>query len=351
MLRRALVVSVILASARAYARDVDYKAVYAHAAPAVVVIFAQNREGESGSMGSGSIIRPDGLVVTNAHVILNEETKAPYANLFVFLKPDAVTGKEQDDLKRGYQAQWLVYSPELDLALLRIVKPPKPLPVLEISDDSTVGVGEATAAIGHPGQGAKWSLTTGRIGGEWSDFDGVRGKDVYQMETSINPGNSGGPLLDGNGRMIGINTSIARQNESGLALTGLNFAIKSRVLRSWIEHANEGAVAAPDLRPRDLPAPRTVAEARPAPPALSVPVLKGALAKKEAVTATVPPPPPSARRVAVSLSVPPSAPPLPRGFTSRERPGTVKRATELTAQHADDAFKELDRRIDDEFGR
>jgi len=351
MLRLFLISSLLLASAQLHAREVDYKSVYAHAAPAVVVIFAQNGEGQPGSMGSGSIIRPDGLVVTNAHVILNEETKTPYANLFVFLKPATVTGKEEDDLKRGFLAQWLVYSPELDLALLRMVNPPKQLPVLQISDDSEVGVGEATAAIGHPGQGAKWSLTTGRIGGEWSDFDGVRGKDVYQMETSINPGNSGGPLLDGNGRMIGINTSTARRNAEGLALTGLNFAIKSRVLRSWIAHANEGAVAAPDLRPRDLPAPKTVAEARPAPPALSVPVLKGALATKDAATATVPPPPPSSRRVAVSLSVPPSAAPLPRGFTSNDRPGKVLKATDLTSQRAQSAFDELDRRIDDEFGK
>src|SRR5437764_1171737 len=100
--------------------------------------------------------------------------------------------------------------------------------------EGDVGVGEATAAIGHPEHGAKWSLTTGRIGGEWANFEGVTGKDVYQMETSVNRGNSGGPLLDGNGYMVGINTAIARRSEDGLAITGINFAIKSSVVRRWL---------------------------------------------------------------------------------------------------------------------
>ena len=106
---------------------------------------------------------------------------------------------------------------------------------------------------GHPESGAKWSLTTGRIGGTWSDFDGVKGKDVYQMETSVNRGNSGGPLLDGNGYLIGINTSIARKAPDGLAITGVNFAIQSSVVRHWIDSSHQQIAQAPDLQPSTPP--------------------------------------------------------------------------------------------------
>src|SRR5206468_6675576 len=125
----------------------------------------------------------------------------------------------------------------------------------------------ATAAIGHPEHGAKWSLTTGRIGGEWANFEGVTGKDVYQMETSVNRGNSGGPLLDGNGYMVGINTAIARRSEDGLAITGINFALKSSVVRAWIATTLGKLDNQVDNGPASAtpPPPQQVAAAEPAP--------------------------------------------------------------------------------------
>lgn len=366
----------------ARADEIDYKKLYAKAGPAVVLIYGE--QGEKGSVGTGSIIREDGLVVSNAHVILNHDTGKPFEKLFIFLKPEKITGANTDDLKRGYPAQWISYSADLDLAILRIVNPPANLPVLQLSDDSKVGVGEATAAIGHPEHGAKWSLTTGRIGGEWNDFEGVKGKDVYQMETSVNRGNSGGPLLDGNGFLVGINTSIARRSADGLAITGINFAIKSSVVRKWISQRSEPIAAAPEANPpaqatalarNDTPpaaqqemAPSAPAAAEqqmapaaspappPAPPTASqvakaeppqvTPeqrVAKAAPPRPPLPTTSVPPPPPSAKQVTIAAALPPPAPERQRGFTTRERSGRVLSPTDLVKEHANEAFDELER--------
>src|SRR4051812_20022705 len=226
-----LVALLALCAAAVRAEEIDYKRLYTNVSPAVVLIYGE--EGETGSVGTGSIIHKSGVVVTNAHVILNHATQKPFEKLFIFLKPDKVTGANEQDLKRGFKAQWISYNATMDLALLLMDGAPDGLPTVPLAE-ADVGVGEATAAIGHPEHGARWSLTTGRIGGEWADFEKVPGKDVYQMETSVNRGNSGGPLLDGNGYMVGINTSIARRSEDGLAITGINFAIKSSVVRKWL---------------------------------------------------------------------------------------------------------------------
>src|SRR5215468_260896 len=149
----------VLCAAAAHAEEIDYKRLYANASPAVVLIYGE--EGDTGSVGTGSIIHKSGLVVTNAHVILNHGTQRPFGKIFVFLKPDKVTGSN-DDLKRGFHAQLLAFNASLDLAVLLIDGAPAGLPTVPIADGD-VGVGEATAAIGHPEHGARWSLTTGRI--------------------------------------------------------------------------------------------------------------------------------------------------------------------------------------------
>ena len=96
-------------------------------------------------------------------------------------------------------------------------------------------VGDPVLAIGHPESGGLWSLTSGRIGSVIKNQSGIRGKHVFQTETSLNRGNSGGPLLDGNGEMVGVNTNISRRSSDGLAITGINFAVQSNVVRSWLE--------------------------------------------------------------------------------------------------------------------
>ena len=95
-------------------------------------------------------------------------------------------------------------------------------------------VGDPVLAIGHPESGGLWSLTSGRIGSIIKNQSGIKGKHVFQTETSLNRGNSGGPLLDGNGDMVGVNTNISRRSSDGLAITGINFAVQSNVLRDWL---------------------------------------------------------------------------------------------------------------------
>jgi serine protease Do len=319
--------------------EIDYKRLYSSTSPAVVLIYGE--EGDVGSVGTGSIIHKSGLVVTNAHVILNHATQKPFAKLFIFLKPDRVTGSNDHDLKRGFAARWLSFDAAKDLALLMMDGAPDGLPTLPLAD-SDVGVGEATAAIGHPEHGAKWSLTTGRIGGEWADFEGVKGKDVYQMETSVNRGNSGGPLLDGNGYMVGINTAIARRSEDGLAITGINFAIKSSVVRSWLGDTLSQIEPRKSPRSEPPPAPPQVAAAEPAPlaperkdapePEESQQIAAGA--RKGAAPATAAP--------VAAVTVPAAPAPGRRGFTSSETPGKVLSPQEVVKLHAAKAFDDLE---------
>lgn len=77
-------------------------------------------------------------------------------------------------------------------------------------------------------------MTTGVISAQKQNFGGLIGKDLFQTEASINRGNSGGPLLDERGIMIGINSMIARTAADGMAITDVNFSIKSNVALKWL---------------------------------------------------------------------------------------------------------------------
>jgi S1-C subfamily serine protease len=111
-----------------------------------------------------------------------------------------------------------------DLALLRLRTPvPKGINTIELGDPANINVGADVHAIGHP-TGETWTYTRGYVSQlrpdyEWVTESGLTHKaDVIQTQTPINPGNSGGPLLDDDGRMIGVNSFFA----SG---QGLNFAV------------------------------------------------------------------------------------------------------------------------------
>jgi len=219
--------------------QMNYKDLYKNASPGVVLIACMG-DGY-GSTGTGSVVREDGLILTNAHVILDRG--APFKRVYVFLKPARVNGKPRNDLQHRYDAKLLSYSEPLDLALVQMINPPDSLQALPLADSSDIGIGEATVAIGHPEQGAKWTLTTGAISAEWDDFQKTKGKDVFQMQTPLNRGNSGGPLLDYRGYQIGVNTAIARKAEDGLAIVGVNFAVKANVAKKYIRDQGYEVVA------------------------------------------------------------------------------------------------------------
>ncbi len=213
------------------------KEIYQQAAPGVVLILATD-DGKKGSGGTGSVITNDGLILTNAHVVINEDTNRPKRRIDIYLKPERVTGNMNKDLARRFEARVVAYDSQLDLAILKIEKGASALKVIELGDPQGISIGESVVAIGHPETGGLWTLTTGSISAEIENFNGVNGKDVFQTEASFNRGNSGGPLLDQHGYMIGINTSISRRSADGLAITAINFSVKSSVAKRWL--ANKG---------------------------------------------------------------------------------------------------------------
>lgn len=216
-----------------YAFALTPKEIYQRVSPGVVFILAS--EGRAaGSAGTGSIIREDGLVITNAHIFTRKGSSRLRPIIWVFLKPERVTGSHKKDLARRYKGEIVAYDLKLDLALVKIIKVDVPLTQVGFGDSEKIVVGDQAYAIGHPEQGGLWSLTTGVISAQRSDYAGVKGKNLFQTEASINRGNSGGPLLDEQGAMIGINSLIARRADDGLAITAVNFAIKSRVALRWL---------------------------------------------------------------------------------------------------------------------
>lgn len=231
----------LIVSTAASGKELSPREIYERASPAVVMVMGYADGGRKGSGGTGSIVQSDGLVLTNAHVVIEEQTGKPFARLSVFLKPARVTGESKSDLSRMVRAKLLAYSQQLDLALLKIEGATEVLPVVDVSESGRASIGDRVVAIGHPEQGGLWTLTTGVISAEVDNFNGVKGKHVFQTETGLNRGNSGGPLLDGEGRMIGVNTAIARVASDGLPIMSISFSLKSSVATQWLREQGVGA--------------------------------------------------------------------------------------------------------------
>src|SRR5881296_3213043 len=281
------IISVLSMALPAVATELTPQQIYERAAPAVVLVIGHSEEGGNGSGGTGSLIRRDGLVLTSAHVVIEEKTGRPYPRLSVFLKPDRVTGNPKNDLARKMKARVVTFDRVLDLALLKMEGAPPALPVLELGDPDRVKIGERVVAIGHPEQGGLWTLTTGVISAEFEDYNNTKGKHVFQTETGLNRGNSGGPLLDPQGRIIGVNTAIARLAPDGLPITSISFALKSSVARSWLRSQAVPVeyASGPLERPERLPVP-TQAPIQATPAETASPAPKASPPK-----ATAPPPP------------------------------------------------------------
>src|SRR3972149_4571202 len=120
-----------------------------------------------------------------AVVVMHKDKTTLYPKIKVYLRPDRVTGSIERDLSKGYGAEVVSYSVELDLALLKMSGGLPRLNVIEFANPEEILVGEEVVAIGHPEPGAFWPLTYGRISGEIGDFQGVEGKEVFQTDTSV----------------------------------------------------------------------------------------------------------------------------------------------------------------------
>lgn len=252
------------------AKELSPREIYELTSPAVVMVMGHSDSGKGGSGGTGSIIQADGVVLTNAHVVIEEETGKPYPRLSVFLKPPRVSGDTKADLARMVRARVVAHSSPLDLALLKLEGVATPLPVIDVSNSDRAKIGDRVIAIGHPEQGGLWTLTTGVISAEVDNFNGVKGKHVFQTETGLNRGNSGGPLVDGEGHMIGVNTAIARVAPDGMPITSISFSLKSAVARQWLRE--QGPVVG---QASAAPAPTRAAAEPPAIPSPVQPIIPG----------------------------------------------------------------------------
>jgi serine protease Do len=222
--------------------------VYRKAVPAVVLLISMEPDSKDRSKGTGSMITNQ-HVLTNAHVVLGDNGR-PLGKTLVFYSFENPNDGIEQNFRKGRQAEVRHYSERLDLALLEVEDPPKVTP-LNLGPADGVRIGDPVLAIGHPESGGLWSLTSGRIGARIRNVEGVPGNHIFQTEASLNRGNSGGPLLNEDGQMVGVNTSIARKAADGLAITGINFAVQSDVAREWLQSVR--------LR---LPKARAVAENR-----------------------------------------------------------------------------------------
>ena len=169
--------------------------------------FPQDQQGEA--TGSGFVVDKSGYILTNAHVIDGASQ---------------VTVSFED--KKTENAKVVGKDSSTDLALLKVDPSGLDLKPLEFGDSSTVQVGDPTIAIGNP-FALDRTLTTGVVSALQRQISAPNGfaiSHVIQTDAAINPGNSGGPLLDANGRVIGINSQIATGN-GGDGNVGIGFAV------------------------------------------------------------------------------------------------------------------------------
>jgi serine protease Do len=230
-----LLLVVMFSPNRVIAAEFNPKSLYKKVSDSIVAIKGFDSKSRKRSFGAGSIIDKNGLVLTNAHIILNKRNKKPFKNIYIILKPKIVSGNYKNDTSKVFRSRLLHYSRKLDLALLKITSESESLPIpLKFADSSIVSIGDRVLAIGHPENGGLWSLTTGTIGSKINNYRNIPGKNVFQTEASLNRGNSGGPLIDENGFLIGVNSMFSRLSSDGLPVVGINFSIMSNVAAKWI---------------------------------------------------------------------------------------------------------------------
>jgi serine protease Do len=269
----ASLIALALVGVAGEARAFSAANVYRNTSSSVVLIFGFSDSG-AGSSGTGSIIARDGLVLTNNHVITDSDTGRLFPNLVVYFKPNPISGDNRKDLTTPFLVDVIARDPDLDLALLRVKEAPGDLHPVEIADSEEVDIGEPVAAIGHPGGGGLWTLTTGTISSKRRDS----ARDVFQTDAAINPGNSGGPLLDEYSRLVGVNTFVRRVNEQGLPLEGLNYSLRSSLALAWI---NQQGVAHVNAVSRS-----SVSDVAPTPPAPSASVAPVTAPEPQAASVT-----------------------------------------------------------------
>src|SRR5207248_6530839 len=180
----------------------------------------QNRERAPrrvNSLGSGFIIDPSGVVVTNNHVISEADEVTVILNDGSKLKAEII-GRDQ----------------KTDIALLR-VKPEKPLKAVKFGDSEKLRLGEWVIAIGNPFS-LGGTVTAGIVSARNRDINSGPYDNYIQTDAAINRGNSGGPLFNLEGEVIGVNTAIISPSGGSI---GIGFAVPSKTALPVIEQLRQ----------------------------------------------------------------------------------------------------------------
>ncbi len=179
----------------------------------------QNQQGPRtvSSLGSGFVIDPDGLVVTNNHVIEGADE----------IVVNFVDGS-------SLPAELVGTDPKTDIAILKVT-PPSPLPFVPFGDSDASRVGDWVLAIGNP-FGLGGSVSAGIISARNRDISSGPYDDFIQTDAAINRGNSGGPLFNMDGEVIGVNTAIISPSGGSI---GIGFSVPSALVKTVVAQLRE----------------------------------------------------------------------------------------------------------------
>ncbi len=182
--------------------------------------FGPQRKKVQRSLGSGVVVEPSGIVVTNHHVIKNgNEIKVAFAD-----------GRE-------FEADVVLRDKRTDLAILRLRADGARFAYLQFGDSDLLEVGDLVLAIGNP-FGVGQTVTSGIISALARARGGISDYQFFiQTDAAINPGNSGGALISMDGRLVGINTAIYTRSGGS---NGIGFAIPVNMVRAVVESAKTG---------------------------------------------------------------------------------------------------------------
>ncbi len=217
--------------------QLSFASVVRKASPAVVNIYSKRKvtnpyandpffgrffkDRVQSALGSGVIVRGDGIVVTNNHVVAGA---------------DEITVVLAD--RREFEARVLLADERTDLAVLRINNPTRGLPTLAFHDSDDAQVGDIVLAIGNP-FGVGQTVTSGIVSALARTQVGVSDYQFFiQTDAAINPGNSGGALVTMSGELIGINTAIFSRSGGSI---GIGFAIPANMVKTVVASALGGA--------------------------------------------------------------------------------------------------------------
>ncbi|HEY4204171.1 MAG TPA: DegQ family serine endoprotease [Xanthobacteraceae bacterium] len=254
----ALPLLTLIAVAPAHAQDrrvptsqnelrLSYAPIVQHVTPAVVNVYAakvvqnhnpllddpifrrffgvpgQQPEQMQRSLGSGVMVDPSGLVVTNNHVIEGA---------------DQVKVSLSD--KREFEAEIVLKDTRTDLAVLRLKGAKEKFPTLDFANSDDLQVGDVVLAVGNP-FGVGQTVTHGIVSALARTQVGISDYQFFiQTDAAINPGNSGGALVDMNGKLVGINTAIFSRSGGS---QGIGFAIPANMIRVVVASAEHGGTA------------------------------------------------------------------------------------------------------------